>query len=529
MMGNRYEFSLTDYLGVFQRRWPIMVAPFLLIFGLAVIIAMKLPPTYRSEGTILIESQKIPDDLIRSTVTSYADERIQVIQQLVMTREHLLRLITKYDLFSEIRSSLSVSEQLDLIRAKISIAKVTGDSGSSRGRTTLAFRVGFENESPKVAHAVANELVTLFLEENVKARTRRASETTQFLTQEASKLKHELEAIEEKIAAYKQEYSNSLPEHLDLHIKMLERAEASILAQQRDIKAAGDELRFLQLEQTAIRSGSAANTESSSPVTREQALAAAQENLVRLKARYSSQHPDVIRLEHQIESIRMTDSGAIGAQSPIEVVTNPENLDAARVGAKIASTIERQKSLERELTQLINERDRLENIIIQTPQVQRALTSLNRNYDNTLKKYKEIQSKEIEAKIAESLEEAKKAERFSVLEPPAQPEKPIKPNREKIAAAGFLLALAGAIATVILLEWKHGKLFGSRPLTHLLGERPLVVIPYIASREELAYAKLVKQAVVAGSALTTVMVLAGIHFLFMPLDILMFKVLARIG
>ncbi|WP_078085473.1 GumC family protein [Microbulbifer mangrovi] len=529
MMGNRYELSLTDYFGILKRRWPIMAGPFLFLFSLTIIISLNIPPTFRSEGTILIESQKIPDDLIRSTVTSYADERIQVIQQLVMTRDHLLRIIEKYDLFSDIRNSMSVSEQIDLIREKITITKVTGDAGSSRGRTTLAFKVGFESNSPKLSHSVANELVTLFLEENVKARTRRASETTQFLTQEAGKLKSELESIEEKIATYKQEYSDSLPEHLDLHIKMLERAEASILSQHRDIKAAGDELRFLQLEKTAIQRGASQNTQSAAPVTREQALTAAQDNLARLKARYSPQHPDVVRQQHQIDKIRMMTDRAITEQSPDNLIISSVDLDSARVGAKIASAIEKEESLQRELEQLVNERDRLENIIIQTPQVQRALTSLNRNYDNTLKKYKEIQSKEIEAKIAESLEEAKKAERFSVLEPPVQPEKPIKPNRKKIAAAGFVFAMAAAIALAVLLEFKNGRLFGSRPLTQLLGEKPLVIIPYIATSKELAHAKMVKRGLLAGGALTTVTVLVGIHFLFMPLDIFMFKLLAKIG
>ncbi|WP_160152890.1 lipopolysaccharide biosynthesis protein [Microbulbifer sp. ALW1] len=529
MIGNRYELSLADYLGIFKRRWPIMVPPFLLIFGLAIIVALKIPATFHSKGTILIESQKIPDDLIRSTVSSYAEERIQVIQQLVMTRENLLNVIDKYDLFSDVRGNLSSSEQLDLMRQKVSIAKVTGDSGSNRGRTTLAFTVGFEDRSPKVAHAVANELVTLFLEENVKARTRRASETTEFLTQEATKLKTELESIEEKIANYKQENSDSLPEHLDLHIKMLERTEASILAQERDIKSATDELRLLQLEQRAIRRGVGVDSQPNTPLSREQELAVAEEYLARLKVRYSELHPDVIRQQHHIQNIKLLAESSAATGSSNALPNSAENLDSARIQAKIASAIGREESLERELQQLENERNRLESIIIQTPQVQRALISLNRNYENTLKKYKEIQSKEIEAKIAESLEEAKKAERFSVLEPPILPESPIKPNRKKIAAAGFVLAVAGALGLVLLLELKGGQLFGARPLTHLIGERPLVVIPYVASSEELVHAKIVKRGIIAGGALTTLAVLTGIHFLLMPLDILVFKVVARIG
>jgi succinoglycan biosynthesis transport protein ExoP len=92
-MEEQYQLTIKDYLEIARRRWLYFVAPFLLIFAISIVVAILLPPVYRSSGTILIESQQIPDELIRSTVTGYADERIQVIQQLVMTRDNLLALL----------------------------------------------------------------------------------------------------------------------------------------------------------------------------------------------------------------------------------------------------------------------------------------------------------------------------------------------------------------------------------------------------------------------------------------------------
>ena len=62
-------------------------------------LALAWPPTYRSTGTILIEQQEIPTDLVRSTVTSYADERVQIISQRVMTTQNLLEIIRRYELY----------------------------------------------------------------------------------------------------------------------------------------------------------------------------------------------------------------------------------------------------------------------------------------------------------------------------------------------------------------------------------------------------------------------------------------------
>ena len=65
------------------------------------VVALALPPVYRSSATILVQEQEVPPDLVRSTITSFADERIQVISQQVMTRAVLLQLIDKYDLYEK--------------------------------------------------------------------------------------------------------------------------------------------------------------------------------------------------------------------------------------------------------------------------------------------------------------------------------------------------------------------------------------------------------------------------------------------
>jgi polysaccharide biosynthesis transport protein len=80
--------TLEDYLAILKRRKWQLILPIVLLAPIAVIVALTLPPIYRSTATILIEQQEIPPDLIRTTVTSFADQRIQVIKQRVMTTKN---------------------------------------------------------------------------------------------------------------------------------------------------------------------------------------------------------------------------------------------------------------------------------------------------------------------------------------------------------------------------------------------------------------------------------------------------------
>jgi uncharacterized protein involved in exopolysaccharide biosynthesis len=244
-----------------------------------------------------------------------------------------------------------------------------------------------------------------------------------------------------------------------------------------------------------------------------------------LQAKYSAEHPSVKRLSTRIAKLKADILAARKGGASDEV----ETLAVARVRAKINAADERIKSLKAQIEELKARHGTLEKQILLTPQVQRGLTSLARDYENTLKKYKEIQNKQMEAKLAESLEEGKKAERFSLLEPPLPPEKPIKPNRKKMMALGFFLALAGSGGLVMMLESIDQRIRGSQALTALLRHRPLVVIPYLTLQEEIQQRKRLQKilAVIAGVAL--LLALVAIHFFYMPLDLLMLKIVVRLG
>jgi uncharacterized protein involved in exopolysaccharide biosynthesis len=186
------------YYQILKKRKFYGLIPFVSIFAIGFAIVMLWPPTYQSEGKILVESQQIPVDLVRPTVTATASERIATIQQRVMTRENLLKIVDKYQMFADQRDKLSRTDLLDMMRANTVIKPIGIEQGGQQN-LTVALTVGFTDRRPDIATRVANELITLFLSEDARNRTNRATETTKFLAQEVDKLQAELASIDEKL------------------------------------------------------------------------------------------------------------------------------------------------------------------------------------------------------------------------------------------------------------------------------------------------------------------------------------------
>ena len=162
--------NLGQYVQVFKKRWLLFVVPLLVVFAIGLVIVILRPATYASQGKLLVESQQIPSDLVRPTVTATAAARIQVIEQRVMTRDNLLTIVDKFHVFAGHRNwfggvtTLSGTEALDLARKRAQITPIELELRSQRGlNNPMAFAVSFEHESNEMARKVANELMTLIL------------------------------------------------------------------------------------------------------------------------------------------------------------------------------------------------------------------------------------------------------------------------------------------------------------------------------------------------------------------------------
>lgn len=524
-----YELSFSDYLAILRRRFLLIALTVVSVSILAIIVAVLIPPVYQSAGTILIESQQIPTDLVQTAVTTYADERIEVIKQRVMTRDNLIKIIDKYHLYEKDRKSLTVSELTDLLRTNISVDLLSADVKSNQGnKATIAFKVSYNGRYPDVTNKVTNELVTLFLDENVKARTKRASETTEFLNQEADKLQVELEKIENQVAAFKQQNASALPEHKEMQMSSYQGAQVALREIERDYKATQDELSNLDIDLSAAKAGIGTNSANSisSPAAELEKL---KTEYTKLSGIYKENHPSLRNLRSKIETLEKSGSATSKTDSKVQPVMQASDFMTAKVQAKIDSAKSRLVSLSQQRASLQGKLGQLEHQITQSPQVEQGLFSLQRDYESAKKKYEEVRFKQNSAKISESLEQENKAERFALIEPPSLPDKPIKPDRVKVMVMGVLLSFALAGGLVMVLESLNKRIRGADALTALMHEPPLVIIPYIQTQKEIIKKKLLLKWGFAGAGMFVLLAIVAVNFFVMPLDILMIKLFARLS
>lgn len=533
-MSEEYELTLNDYLAILRRRWLYILGGFSLIMVTTIIVAVVVPPVYESSGTILIESQQIPIDMVQSAITGYADERIEVIKQRVMTRENLLRIIDKYDLYKEHRQSMTMSEVIDEFRSTIEISLISANtSARNKNGATIAFKLAFQYRHPNETQRVANELVTLFLDENVKSRTERATETTEFLNKEAERLKAELETVEKQVADYKRQNTAILPEQQQVTLSQISITDNSLQSVERDFRSAQDELRLLEDEYAATKAGAASGISlvDNTPIPMSE-LDRLRAEYNKALATYTENHPTVRSLKRRIETMEKAESSAAPANTATSATTAPAlppNPALARLENRINATKLKINSLAQQQTALRQKLGRLEALLSQSPSVELGLATLMRDYEGAQRKYDEVRSKQMGAKISENLEESNKAERFSLIDPPQPADKPVKPDRIKILLIGFFLALGGSGGLAFLLETLNKRIWGAEALVPIIRQHPLVSIPYITIQDEITRKKRIITISVASVGIMLIAIATLLHYFYMPLNVMLFKIVARFG
>ncbi len=466
---DNYQLTLSDYLAILKRRARLIAITFAVILAVGVTMALLVPPVYRSAGTILVESQQVPTDLVQASVTSFAAERIEIIKRRVMTRDNLLSIFRKYNLFAPPTAKFTASDQVEQMRNAIEVELVQADARpDGSGPATIAFSIAFEHGKPETARAVADDIVRLFLQENVRVRTQRATETTEFLTQEADKLKTVVDEIEAKVAKYKQEHAAALPDNVPLATAAMQRVEADLRQIDRDYASAEDSLRALDADRAAALLAPA--SQAVDPAEAE--LQRARAEVARLAAIYTELHPDLKAARRKLRSLE-------AAAGPTAAPSAARSAAVARIDARAASLRERQKVLAGQRQALRAKLAQMDAALVQAPQVERGLLTLTRDYQSAQKKYEEIMEKMRTAQVAQSLEGDQKAERFTLLEPPVLPERPVKPDRRKLMALSFMLALGAAAALAALVEVLQGRVRGVGQIAAAWGQQPLVTVPVL--------------------------------------------------
>jgi len=568
--------TLHDYLAMFSRRKIPMIVTMMIVFLIGIVVALVWPPTYKSSATILIKEQEIPSELVMSTVTSFAAQRIQIISQRVMTRSNLMQVIKKYNLYEDELQRYTTEEVLEEMRADIGLDMISAEVVDPRtGRptsATIAFSLSYKGEFPGSTQKVAGELTSLFLAENLKNRKEKASETYLFLTEESEKLAKMISDSESKMAAYKEEHSGSMPDMAAMNLSVFDRTERELMQLEADLSARKEKVFYLQsqLDQTnpLTNMRSATGVAILDPVSRLKAL---ESEYASLTAKYSKEHPDVIKMDREIKGLRkqvgISESVTEKAKRLTELraelalltkkyssshpdvlklqktvstfekdVKQAENLPEQKVmelqpdNPLYVSLQGQIKGVETEIASVEERKNQLkikledyEKRIAQTPQVEREFLTLSREHNNSLARFQDIKAKQMAAEIGQQLEKESKGETFLLIEPAALPEEPIKPNRIVIVFLSLIFSAVCGFGIALVQEALDSSIRGVTGMAKLLTAAPLAVIPVIYNAQDY-YRKRRATRIVVSSAVTSIIaVLLIVHFFWTPLDVLWFK------
>jgi uncharacterized protein involved in exopolysaccharide biosynthesis len=502
------NITLSDIKGVIRRRWWLPVLTTMIGAPIAVIVAVSLPPVYASTARILVESQVIPEELARSTISQSAGERIQFIQQRLMTRQNLLDIASANGVVRP-GQNLSPSDVVSLMTRSTSIRGTT--SSDRRSREVTGLDITFRSDRPATAVRVANDLVSRILTQNSQARTDRAANTLAFFEQEVRRLELEIANRAAEIETFKSENQMSLPESLASRqgevISLRERAfglanQRALLTEQRR-----------RLEQAVISGQTRIGGQLSAQA---QQLEQLRNTLVSQRATLADSHPSIRVLQARIAALEAdVESGAIAADA------QAGGAAAAPQRAELAAQVE---ALDKQI-ELIDQQTaanemriaELEASIGRTPSVQIRLEALQRSYNSLDAQLRDAVLKQRQAQLGERLEASQQSERFEVVEQAVAPERPISPNRPAIVAAGFVGSAGVGVALMILAELLNRSIRSAAHLERRLEIRPIATIPYVSNAAEKSRRRWLRRGFVIFAVVAPLCVLGAAHTLVMPL------------
>jgi uncharacterized protein involved in exopolysaccharide biosynthesis len=443
---------LFDPAGILARRWRVALA--VALFGVASTIAAfwLWTPTYLAEAKLLVSSQEIPEEFIRSTVREDALANMNAMVGRVLARGTLLDVMQKHELYADARDAVPSSELVDRMQDRL---EVRPSLDNSRGVSSLLYHVTFEDERAEKAADVANALASLFVEASIARRSEQARRATELLKRELARNEQELRDHLRTLTEVRREHRGELPSELEANLHKLDLA-----SQHRNALTA-------EIAERESRIAALGSRPSDRPASENEViLEELQRQLARELAVNTSEHPNVAALRWRIEAQEklVADEAKTRGGGNAAVMLAEERRSLALLRPQVAD-------VEAQIAELTARIDRTPAVGEQVAALEEKEQVLREDYQGTLRKVKE-------AELAESLESAQQGARISILEPAVPPVSPKHP-RWLVLLAGAAATFGLAMATCVLLEFVDPVVVGAQQLQSLAGRPVLGSIPTV--------------------------------------------------
>jgi polysaccharide biosynthesis transport protein len=452
----------------------------LALTALSVIGISLLPDLYQATTTILVDPQKVSDELIPASVKSPLTERLQNISQEVLGSTHLQRVMDENNLYPELRKSMSTDQLLDYMRSQIQIT-VKHASGSG----PASFSITYEGRDPVLTAKVTRELATEFINWNLNSRSALTENTAAFLDNRLATAQKELKRQEAEVREFKMRHLGEMPEETQSNIAQLSQLRATFLANNDTLNRLEQERIELEQMPQAAHAPQLGPMRISERARLQDERLRAENRLAELRRRYMPKHPEILEAEQSLTRI----DRQIAALPPDTDPKPTDKSDKAEmtVAAVRLSVIAREKHrLGEEQTQLQSQMSVLQAKLDAVPLREQQYVDLTRGYDIAKEEYRSLLTKKYSAEMAADLEREHGGENFSVLDAARIPEKPFRPKRKLLLVSGILGSWILPIVLVVGKDQILTTVKTERHLQAILGHSVLILatIPAISVASE---------------------------------------------
>jgi polysaccharide chain length determinant protein (PEP-CTERM system associated) len=480
MLGHR-ELTMQDYVGMLKRRFWLILASAILFLAIGFGISHVLPPQYISQTLVIIEQQKVPENYVKPVVTEDLGQRLASMKEQILSRSRLEPIITKFNLFAGNNSTMD--DRIDQTRKGIGIAPIRSEQ--VRGTNGMpGFFISFTAPDAHTAQQVCAEITSLFVSENLSAREQSAEGTTEFLKQQLSDSKRNLDEQDAKFAAFQQKYFGKLPEQEGTNANTLQALTTQLDAATQSLNRMMQEETFLQ----AIISQQTHELQSSEPTTgvtvddRRKELKDLIEQKQSLENLYTPDHPDVVAISRRISDLQAEIAHASAQPAPSSASTaparpDPPDLQKLKIqlrGVQLAIAAAKQ-----EQTELGQKVRTYEARIESSPMVEEEYKQVTRDHDTALQFYNSLLNKMNESSMATALETRQQGEQFVVMDGANLPDEPAFPNRPAFAGGGFAAGLLLGVLLAGFLEYRDTSLRNERDIWAFTKLPTLAIISHI--------------------------------------------------
>jgi polysaccharide chain length determinant protein (PEP-CTERM system associated) len=486
------KYTPEDILRILWRHKWLLIVPLVISTTAAIVVARRLPSVYRSETLIQVVPQRIPESYVRSTVTARIEDRLGGIQQMILSRSRLERIINDFNLYPDDRNVLVMEDVVARMRERDVIVRV------ERGD---AFRVSYMARDPRTAQRVAERLGSLFIDENLRDREALADQTSQFLEGQLEDARRRLVDHEKRLEEYRRAHSGELPTQQQANVQAIQNAQMQLQSLTEGMNR--DRERRLLLERQLADIDAVDSVPLPAPPPPTEAAAASASNADQLDAaialrralliRFKPDHPDVTALDRRIKGLEQKVE-AERASRKLPDGPAPRAVTAAEIlrENRIRDLKSNLQAVDRDLAIKQNSEQQLQTLIASyqakvnaAPTRESELTELTRDYQTIQGIYTSLLEKREASKLAANVERQQIGEQFKILDPARVPERPFSPNRLRIVAVGSAFGLVLGLGVLVLLEYRDSTFNTEEDILRVLQLPVLALVPIMASDLEL--------------------------------------------